>query len=218
MPTSFVCISSHSLSYRIFSESLTMKPRVGVYLSEQMAARLAAAAKRPGATKSGLVEAALERFLGSDDDIGDAVTVAGRLNGLSRQLEQLDRGLRIVNETVALHARFHLAVTPPMPAVAQRASCALGAERFNEFAAQVGRRVDLGLPLMRETIDRLGTTRSVLSARDLGQGETSRTPSTDYEPSQRASTAFDDVSQRSAAAREDGSIGGFPGRTGRPLH
>ena len=27
-----------------------MKPRIGVYLSEQMAARLAAAAKRPGAT------------------------------------------------------------------------------------------------------------------------------------------------------------------------
>jgi len=41
-----------------------MKPRVGVYLSEGMAARLAAAAKRPGATKSALVEAALDRFLG----------------------------------------------------------------------------------------------------------------------------------------------------------
>ena len=49
-----------------------MKPRVGVYLSEHMAVRLAAAAKRPGATKSGLVEAALDRFLGSDDDIGDS--------------------------------------------------------------------------------------------------------------------------------------------------
>ncbi len=195
-----------------------MKPRVGVYLSENMAARLAAAAKRPGATKSGLVEAALECFLGSDDDTSDAVTIEGRLNGLSRQLEHLDRGLRTVNEAVALHARFHLAVTPPMPAAAQRASCALGAERFSEFAAQVGRRVDLGLPLMRETIDRLGTTSSGLSARDSGQGKPSRTPSTGYEPSQHASTAFDDVSEHSAAVREDGSNGGFPGRSGRPLH
>src|SRR6266481_506509 len=195
-----------------------MKPRVGVYLSEQMAARLAEAAKRPGATKSGLVEAALDRFLGSDDDVGDTATVARRLTGLSRQLEQLDRNLRIANETAALHARFHLAVTPLLPAAAQRSACALGAERFEEFAAQVGRRVDLGLPLMRETIDRLDTTRPVLFARDLGQGATSRTPSTDFEPSQRASTAFDDVSQHSAAVREDGSISGFPGRTGRPLH
>jgi hypothetical protein len=194
-----------------------MKPRIGVYLSEHMAARLAAAAKRPGVTKSGLVEAALDRFLGSDDDIDDT-TVARHLTGLSRQLENLDRGLRIVNETVAHHARFHLAVTPPMPAAAQRASCALGAERFNEFAAQVGRRVDRGTPLMRETMDRLDATRPVLSERDLGQGEPSRTPSTNYEPSQRASTAFDDVSEHSAAVREDGSNGGFPGRTGRPLH
>ncbi len=46
-----------------------MKPRVGVYLSEQMATRLAEAAKRPGATKSALVEAALDLFLGSDDDV-----------------------------------------------------------------------------------------------------------------------------------------------------
>jgi hypothetical protein len=195
-----------------------MKPRVGVYLSESMAARLAAAAKRPGATKSGLVEAALERFLGSDDDVGDAVTVAGRLNGLNRQLEHLDRGLRIVNETVALHARFHLAVTPPMPAAAQRASCALGAERFNEFAAQVGRRVDLGTPLMRETMDRLGTTSPPVSARDLRHDEPPRTISTDSEPGQRASRAVDDVSEHSAAVREGGSRGCFPGRTGLPLH
>jgi hypothetical protein len=46
-----------------------MKPRVGVYLSEGMAARLAEAAKHPRATKSALVEAALDRFLGSDDGL-----------------------------------------------------------------------------------------------------------------------------------------------------
>ena len=137
-----------------------MKPRVGVYLSEQMAARLAEAAKRPGTTKSALVEAALDRFLGSDDDVGDIATVARRLTGLSHQLEQLDRNLRIANEAVALHARFHLAVTPLLPAATQGAACALGAERFEEFAAQVGRRVDQGLPLIRETIDRVSAVRA----------------------------------------------------------
>ena len=122
-----------------------MKPRVGVYLSEGMAARLSEAAKNPRATKSALVEAALDRFLGSDDAIADTVTFAHHLAGLSRQLEELDRNLRIANETAALHARFHLAVTPLMPASEQGAACALGAERFEEFAAQVGRRVDLGV-------------------------------------------------------------------------
>src|SRR5258708_38107055 len=138
-----------------------MKPRVGVYLSEGMAARLSEAAKHPRATKSALVEAALDRFLGSDDAIDDTATVAHQLAGLSRQLEQLDRNLRIATETAALHARFHLAVTPLMPAGEQGAACALGAARFEEFATQVGRRVDLGVPLIRETIDRVsaaGTT------------------------------------------------------------
>src|SRR6202521_2167368 len=136
-----------------------MKPRVGVYLSESMAARLAEAAKNPRATKSALVEAALDRYFGSDDPVDDTATVARPLAGLSRQLEQLDRNLRIANETAALHARFHLAVTPLMPAGEQRAACALGSERFEEFAAQVGRRVDLGVPLIRETIDRVSAAR-----------------------------------------------------------
>jgi hypothetical protein len=195
-----------------------MKPRVGVYLSEGMAARLAEAAKRPGATKSALVEAALDRFLGSDDDVGDTATVARRLSGLSHQLEQLDRNLRIANETVALHARFHLAVTPLLPAAAQRSACALGAERFEEFAAQVGRRVDLGVPLIRETIDRVSAARADALRPDPADGDPPGTGSTVYEQGVRASILVDDSSANIAAVREDGSNGGFRGRTGSALH
>src|SRR5260370_20320684 len=119
-----------------------------------MAARLAEAAKHPRATKSALVEAALDRFLGSDDAIDDTATVTHHLAGLSRQLEQLDRNLRIANETAALHARFHLAVTPLMPADEQGASCALRAERFEEFSTQVGRRRHSRVPLLPDTTDR----------------------------------------------------------------
>jgi hypothetical protein len=193
-----------------------MKPRVGVYLSENMAARLAGAAKRPGATKSALVEAALDRFLGSDDDIDEAATMAHRLTGLSRQLEQLDRDLRVANETVALHARFHLAVTPLLPATAQGAACALGAERFEEFAAQVGRRVDLGVSLIRETIDGGGAARADPFA--LAEGEPPDTASTVDKPGVRASSVVDDASVEIAVVREDGSNGGFRGRTGSSVH
>jgi hypothetical protein len=195
-----------------------MKLRVGVYLSEHTAARLAAAAKRPGATKSALVEAALDRFLGSDDDIGETATVARRLSGLSRQLEQLDRDLRIANETVALHARFHLAVTPILPAAAQGAACTLGAERFEEFAAQVGRRADLGASLIRETIDRRSAARAAPFARDAAEGGPLGNRSTVYEPGRPASTAVDDASAHIAAVREDGSTGNFPERKGSAFH
>src|SRR6266700_6791664 len=184
-----------------------MKHRVIVYLSENMAARLAAAAKRPGATKSGLVEAALDSFLGSDDDISDTATVANQLAGLSRQLEQLDRNLRIANETAALHARFHLAVTPLMPADGQGAACALGAERFEEFATQVGRRVDLGASLIRETIDRVSATRT--NPCTHAEGEPSVGASTVCEPGVQASSMLDDASVSIAAVREDAATLGL---------
>jgi MFS family permease len=137
-----------------------MKPRIGVYLSEGMSARLTEAATSPGATKSALVETALDRLLGSGEDLSDTATLARQLAAMSGQLDQLDRNLRIVNETVALHARFHLTVTPLLPVATQEAACALGAERFEVFAAQVDRRVEQGAPLIRETIDRISASKA----------------------------------------------------------
>jgi predicted DNA-binding protein len=191
---------------------------IGVHLSEQSAARLEAAARRSGATKSALIEAALDHFLDFDDDIDDAATVSRRLTRLSRQLEQLDRDLKVVNETVALHARFHLAVTPPMPGSELGPACTIGSERFEEFAAQVGRRIHLGTSLMRETMDRPRAKRPDFSRRDLEEGGPPGATSAGYEPGVRASTGVDEASEHIAAVREDGSSGGFPERTGGPLH
>ncbi|WP_108522723.1 CopG family transcriptional regulator [Bradyrhizobium algeriense] len=193
-----------------------MKPRIGVYLSEQMAARLTAAAKRPGVTKSALVEAALAQFLGVDDE-ADHSLADHRFSLISRQLEQLDRNLRIVNETVALQARYHLAVTPPLPAAALRTACMLGSERFDEFAAQVGRRVRSGTSLIQETMDRLSTPKR--EAHSSGPcGGTSKTCSSAHEPDLRTSSPVDVEAEHSTAVREGGSLLNFPGKTGLPLH
>lgn len=193
-----------------------MKPKIGVYLSEQIAARLAAAAKRPDASKSALVEAALAQFLDAADDADSNLSVDRRLFLMSRKLEQLDQNLRIVIETVALQARYQLAVTPPMPAAALRAACALGSERFDEFAAQVVRRVRLGTSLMQETIDRLRTKRNSLTdgLRKGAAKTSSPTPEPDLPTSRLAGT---DVG-RASAVREGGSLPNFPGKAGIPLH
>lgn len=213
MQTWFVCTRGDG---RKSSSEIPMKPRVGVYLSEAMAARLAEAAKRPGATKSAVVEAALDRFLGSDDDVGDPSSVGRHLAGLSRQIEQLDRHLRVANETVALHARFHLAVTPILPVAAQGAACALGAQRFEEFAAQVGRRVDQGISLIAETIGRGDTARADAPGPDPDDDPTGAASAV-YGHSVPASNLADDTTVH-AAVREDGSNGGFPGRRSSAVH
>ncbi|WFU14457.1 MFS transporter [Bradyrhizobium sp. CB3481] len=134
-----------------------MKPCIGVYLSEPVAARLAVAAQRPGATKSAIIEAALTHFLDADHDIKE-LSIDRRLSAIHENLEQLHQDVRIVSETVALQARFLLAVTPAFTTADQPNACALGLARFDEFAAQVARRVHLGTSLIKETIERVNST------------------------------------------------------------
>jgi len=187
-----------------------VKSRISIHLSEQMAARLAAAAERPGATRSGLVEAALERFLESDADAGDAASVAHLVGSLRCQLESLSRELRAMNEIVALHARFTLAMAPMLPTAAQSQACKRGSARFDEFATQVDRRVQSGTSLLQETLDRLSATGR---KDDSGVGASgARTPvSEPFTPDYDVKAA-----QRPAAVREGGSKMNFPGR-GNPL-
>jgi MFS family permease len=130
-----------------------VKRKICIYVSEDLVARLAAAAEQQGATKSGLVGAALDRFLDGAED--DRSGVGERLVQMGHQLDHLARELKFVNETVAMHARYHLTVTPPLPDGVQPAACRIGAARFEEFAAQIGRRVEQGRPLMHETLERL---------------------------------------------------------------
>ena len=118
-----------------------MKQKISVQLSEELFAGLEATAEQNGKTKTAIVETALSQFLANGAESSDDAVLRRRLEWMSRQLEQLERELRIVNETVALQARFHLTVTPPIPQPHQRAACLLGLERFEVFATQVGKRV-----------------------------------------------------------------------------
>ena len=83
-----------------------MKPKLSVYLSDHVAERLALAARRPGANKSAIVDAALDRFLNPErDPSGDAALVR-RLDRINRQLDRVDRDVGIVAETLALYVRY----------------------------------------------------------------------------------------------------------------
>jgi hypothetical protein len=193
-----------------------MKPRVGVYLSEGMASRLSAIARDPKVTKSAVVETALEHFLDLDIAV-DRSSVNERLDAISHQIEQLGHDLRIVSEAVALQSRFHLAVTPPLSPAAQREACKLGSERFDEFAAQVARRVDRKASLMRETIERVGEQKQQAIAIALEDEPRAHAAVFHTEFSSTANPTGN-RSSRPAAVREDGSSRHFPDQTGCPSH
>jgi MFS family permease len=138
--------------------------KVTVRLSEGVCGRLDVASDRPGAGKSMLVEAALEHFLNPPPSV-EAV-LRERLDGIHARFDDLERDMRIIAETVALHARYHLTVVPPLPESRQREAVVVGDKRFKVLAEQVDRRVRLGRPLMQETINRLN------SAEQEGPGPT----------------------------------------------
>ena len=185
-----------------------MKRKVSVRLSPQLFERLQAAADSQAWTKTAIVEAALARFLSPKPQCDEENKLLRRFE---HQLEQIERDLRLVNETVTLHARYHLTVMPPMPEAQQRAACILGLERFEAFAAQVGTRVRLGTPLMKETIDRLGPTTPHMVALPLNEGALLGTPASATDHKVASLTARGRRPAFSAAAQEDGSNGRFRG-------
>lgn len=129
--------------------------KMTVRLTEELYNRLCTATERPGLGKSMVVEVALEHFLSGAPSAEDVIRE--RFDDMGVRFDRLERDMRMVAETVALHARYHLAVLPPISQLRQREAVLLGDERFKVLAEQVDRRVRLGQPLMQETIDRLNS-------------------------------------------------------------
>jgi MFS family permease len=135
--------------------------KVTVRLSEGVCGRLDVATDRPGVGKSMLVEAALEHFLNAAPSV--EALLHERFDDMRARFDHLERDMRMIAETVALHARYHLTVVPPVPQSRQREAVILGEERFRVLAELVDRRVRQGQPLMQETIDRLNSAKHEVS-------------------------------------------------------
>ena len=184
--------------------------KVTIRLTEELYNRFSAATERPGVGKSMVVEAALERFLSVAPSIED--TVRDRFDDMDDKLDRLERNMRIMAETVALHARYHLSVMPSLPQSRQQEAARLGDERFKVLAEQVDRRVRQGQPLMQETIDRLDSS-------DCEANEISRRQNQVHRDQGSAAEEVDINPESFAAAGEGGGNMYFrerPGAFSRP--
>jgi hypothetical protein len=117
-----------------------MKPKIAVYVTGDVAARLAMAAKRPGTSKSKIVNDALDRFLNPARDQHLVATIVEGQRDLSREIRHLHRDLDIVAETLALWLRYFLTVTPPLPGGDQEPARLIGRQRFDVFIREIARR------------------------------------------------------------------------------
>ena len=154
----------------IFERKPKRSRKVTVRLTEELYHRFSASTERPGLGKSMVVEAALERFLSPAPSVEDVVQE--RFDDMDARFDRLERNVRLMTETIALHARYHLSVMPPLPPSQQQEAALLGDERFKILAEQVDRRVRLDKPLMQETIERLNSgARAAKGASDYAKPE-----------------------------------------------
>jgi MFS family permease len=182
--------------------------KVTVRLAEEVCERLQAAADRPGVGKSMIVDAALERFLSPRAPVEELVEQ--HFDDLHARFDSLQHDMRMIAETVALHARYHLAVMPALPQSRQHEACLLGDERFKVLAEQVDRRVRQQRPLMQETIERLNS-----ADHEGPRPATGEDIPHDPKPGDRQSTfaGVDSAGASSSAAGEGGSGSHFHHRS-----
>lgn len=182
-------------------------------ISVELAERLETVARLKGVDQAEIVAQALDRFLRLNGEHLDDPLLLNRLNSIENQLDRVERNLKIVNEVAALHVRYHLTITPPLPQSQQRAACQLGFERFEVLAEQVGRRVEQDQPVLQETIIRLAAAKSEI----CGQEAESRATSAMAQPAEHVAAAVTAEPELSAVAQEGDGDGNFRTRLQNPL-
>lgn len=130
-----------------------MKRRICSYVSDATGDRLDMAAKKPGLTKSAIIDEALKRYLDPQRDQSLDAALMRRLDRLTRRQGLIERDVAIATETIALFVRYFLTITPPLPQAEQEAAKMVGRERFQVFVAQVGRRLGSDRRLVSEVLE-----------------------------------------------------------------
>jgi len=183
-------------------------------ISDELAERLETVARLKGVNQAEIVEQALDRFLRLNGEHLDDPLLLNRLNSIENQLNRVECNLKIVNEVAALHVRYHLTITPPLPQSQQHAACVVGFERFEALAEQVNRRVAQDQPLLQETISRLRTT----DCESSGHEVEIRTTSAVVKKDEHAAATVKAKSEPSAVAQEGDGNGNFRNRLQNPFY
>jgi hypothetical protein len=147
-----------------------VKPKIGVYLTNDVAKRLKLAVRRSRATKSDIVNEALSQFLDPPPAKDPGGEVLHRLDGLAKRIRRIHRDVEIVAETLALHVRQFLMITPPVPKAEQNAATKLGRERYEVFVTQIAKRIASDSGMVEEIMEIIAETHRDRLTQPMGNG------------------------------------------------
>lgn len=129
---------------------MTTRTRLNLYFDPALMPRIESLALRRKVSKSAIVEAAVMSYLSGDSADQLEAAMSRRLDKVGRQIDTLDMDLAVLGETVAQFIHFWMTLTPPLSGTAQSAARAKGAERFEGFMQNLGRRLATGDRFLKE--------------------------------------------------------------------
>jgi DNA-binding transcriptional regulator PaaX len=129
------------------------------------------AVRRSGTTKSDIVNEALDRFLDPKDETDQDGELLHRLKGLAKGVRRIHRDVEIVAETLRLHVRQFLMITPPLPKSEQLAAKMLGSERYEVFVKEVAKRIASDSGMVVEIMERIAESNGDRFTRPMGHDD-----------------------------------------------
>lgn len=130
-----------------------MRDRLNLTLPVEMIGRINELADRKRLPRSAIVEAAVASFLSPDAADQREAAFTRRLDRLSRQVQRIERDVRVTADALSLYIRFWLTITPPLPPDAQAAAQIKGRERYEGFIETLGKRLQKGQSFLHEIPD-----------------------------------------------------------------
>lgn len=134
-----------------------MRDRLNLTLPVEMIGRINELADRKRLSRSAIVEAAVASFLSPDAADQREAAFTRRLDRLSRQVQRIERDVRVTADALSLYIRFWLTITPPLPPDAQAAAQIKGRERYEGFVETLGKRLQKGQSFLHEIPDDVGS-------------------------------------------------------------
>jgi len=136
------------------------KRRISIYVTPEAERLLKRATADGGATRSGVVDAALKALLDENAKQSELAQLSHRLQKLARAAERIADETTAQTETLALFILYYLCITPPLPEATRAAAEALGKKRFDRFVGQVGDRLLGKESFTEELLARIDLVRS----------------------------------------------------------
>lgn len=122
------------------------KPRINIHIPTDLHAMLYEEARRPGVTKTAIIEAALRAYFCPDSKLGLEERLLDRLDKSDIRQGAMERDIAVCLETLCQFVLYWLTRMEPIPDGERDAAQALGIKRYDQFLLQVARKLQSDAP------------------------------------------------------------------------